>query len=93
MISQYGWQVIDGSIVCDECSKELSDSPDNYYVLPNGIEAKDVSGHFMSNVGIAMNYLIRAGKKAGCSYESDLEKAINHLQFELERIRNVSKDI
>jgi len=88
MIEHYGWRIIDGSAVCNECSKVLEGTPDNYYVLPNGIEAKDVSGHFMAHVGIAMNYLIRAGEKAGCSYESDLKKAIDHLKFELERINN-----
>lgn len=60
----------------------------HYYVLPNGIQAKDVSGHFMGNVCIALNYLMRAGKKPGASYQDDIQKAIDHLNFELERIKD-----
>jgi hypothetical protein len=58
----------------------------SYYKLPNGIEAKDVSGWFTANLGIAINYIWRAGKKPGNSYESDIRKAIAHLQFEIDRI-------
>lgn len=70
----------------------VSETP-NYYILPNGIEAKDVSGWFPANLGIAINYIWRAGKKQGNSIESDLEKAIAHLQFEIDRIVAVKNEV
>lgn len=38
------------------------------------------------NVGTALAYLMRAGKKAGSGYQEDVRKAIRHLEFELEGI-------
>jgi hypothetical protein len=66
--------------------KTKTESPE-YYRLPNGIEAKDVSGWFPANLGIAINYIWRAGKKTGNTAESDIEKAIAHLQFEIDRLQ------
>jgi len=86
MISQYGWQVIDGTPVCSECIKELAGATADYYTL-NGIECKDVIGGLPAFTAFAMKYLFRAGKKAGNSYEADIQKAINYLNFELERIK------
>ena len=60
----------------------------HYYVLPNGIQAKDVLGFFRCNLAMAMKYIWRAGKKPGNSYKDDLLKARDYLEFELERIKN-----
>ena len=38
------------------------------------------------NVGTAVSYLLRAGKKEGNPAEQDIQKAIDHLTFELEKL-------
>lgn len=65
----------------------------NYYLLPNGIECKDVAQHFTYNVGTAFAYLWRAGRKHEEGIDDldkqieDIEKAVQHLQFELQKLR------
>ena len=68
----------------------------SYYIGNNGYEARKViSGFDLSyNVGTATTYLLRCGKKTeqGMSKKDkhieDIEKAMNHLRFELERLRD-----
>jgi|TARA_R100000482_G_scaffold121145_1_gene67047 hypothetical protein len=68
----------------------------SYYVGSNGYEARKViSGFDLSyNVGTATSYLLRCGKKKeeGMTdkekHIEDIEKAINHLRFELEKLRD-----
>jgi hypothetical protein len=66
----------------------------NYYVGKSyKIEARKVVEDFQAdnyNLGVALSYLMRAGKKEGNPIEQDIRKAIHHLQFELERIYNNS---
>jgi hypothetical protein len=62
----------------------LPDRP--YYVLPTGVQVKDVVAHLDYNVGVAAAYLFRAGRKPGNAKADDIRKAIDHLNFELERI-------
>jgi hypothetical protein len=38
------------------------------------------------NCGTAVSYLLRAGKKEGNPAEQDIQKAINHLHFELDKL-------
>jgi len=38
------------------------------------------------NTGTAVSYLLRAGKKEGNPAEQDIQKAINHLHFELDKL-------
>ena len=38
------------------------------------------------NTGVAVSYLLRAGNKEGSSPEQDIQKAINVLHFELDRL-------
>ena len=45
------------------------------------------------NIGTACSYLLRAGNKEGNPAEQDIQKAINHLQFELEKIKAKSKTL
>ena len=61
-----------------------------YYKGKNGYMAKDVAANFdlSYNLGSAMKYILRAGKKENNPAEKDIKKAINHLYFELERIEN-----
>ena len=65
------------------------------YYLSNGIEASKVVAAFQGdnyNIGTALTYLMRAGKKIYVnkspidSKVADIKKAINHLNFELDRI-------
>lgn len=95
---------------CTECTCEKKDlerinkklfnkdaiSVPDYYIGSNGYEARKViSGFDLSyNVGTAVTYLLRAGKKKeqGISdndkHIEDIEKAMNHLRFELEKLKN-----
>ena len=62
----------------------------NYYVGKRyKIEARKVVEDFQGdnyNLGVAISYLLRAGKKEGNPIEQDIRKAIDHLHFELDRI-------
>ena len=66
----------------------------SYYKGKNGYMAKDVVSNFdlSWNIGNAVTYLLRCGKKKeeGMTdtekHIEDIQKAINHLHFELDRI-------
>ena len=60
----------------------------HYYIGTNGYEArKVVSGFELSyNVGTAVTYLLRAEKKHSKPIDC-ITKAIAHLEFELEKIK------
>jgi hypothetical protein len=74
--------------------------PSYYLGEYKGIEAFDVCMDFARdsyNMGVAIAYLLRAGKKAGNPKEQDIRKAIHHLEKELEYERidptpNAAKD-
>ena len=55
-----------------------------------GIEPIDYinSHNFNFNLGNAIKYLSRGGKKEGESTEKDLKKAIDYLNFEIERLND-----
>ena len=57
-----------------------------YYKGKNGYRAKDVVSNFDLdyNIGTAVTYLLRAGKKDFNPAHEDIKKAMNHLQFELD---------
>jgi hypothetical protein len=60
--------------------------PKYYLGKYKGIEAMDVVLDFQEdnyNLGVAIAYLLRAGKKPFNPIEDDIEKAIIHLQREL----------
>ena len=62
----------------------------HYYIGNNGYEArKVVSGFDLSyNIGTAVTYLLRAEKKHSKPIDC-ITKAIAHLEFELEKIKEV----
>ena len=62
----------------------------HYYIGNNGYEArKVVSGFDLSyNIGTAVTYLLRADKKHATPIDC-ITKAIAHLEFELEKIKEV----
>jgi len=67
----------------------------NYYIgKVYGYEARKVIEDFdlSYNVGTATTYLLRAKRKHTTSVEC-IQKAINHLEFELDKIKNEETDI
>ena len=62
-------------------------SPNYYFGKYKKIEAKDVVLDFQEdnyNLGTALTYIMRAGKKPNNPITQDIKKAIHHLQIELE---------
>ena len=67
----------------------------NYYIgKVYGYEARKVIEDFdlSYNIGTATTYLLRAKWKHTTSVEC-IQKAINHLEFELDKIKNEEADI
>jgi hypothetical protein len=65
--------------------------PEYYIGKFKGIEAFDVVQDFAHdnyNLGVAIAYLLRAGKKAGNPAEQDINKAIIHLKRELQQLED-----
>lgn len=64
--------------------------PDHYtwhpLTMQLGIECHHVAEEFSYNVGVAMAYLWRAGRKPGAEAIEDMQKAIQHLEFEVTRL-------
>ena len=67
--------------------------PSYYSGTKYGYSARKVVEDFdlSYNCGVAVSYLLRAGKKEGNPAEQDIQKAINHLHFELDRLYSESK--
>ena len=66
----------------------------NYYVGKKlGYKAKDIVYDFdcSYNVGTSISYLLRCQRKHSSPIEC-IEKAIHHLQFELEQLKNESTE-
>ena len=66
----------------------------SYYIGTNGYEArKVVDGFELSyNVGTAVTYLLRAERKHDSPIEC-IQKAINHLEFELDKLMDISQKL
>ena len=68
----------------------------SYYIGRNGYEARKVVANFdlSYNIGTATTYLLRCGKKKenGMSdkdkHIEDINKAINHLKFEISKLQD-----
>lgn len=69
-----------------EGSQDLINHPSHYSALPNGIECIEISQFFNFNLGNAIKYIWRAGKKTTDPTE-DLQKAMKYLEFETERVK------
>ena len=68
--------------------------PKYYIGKTHKYEASKVVEDFQAdnyNLGVAISYLLRAGKKPNNPKEQDIRKAIDHLHFELNRI-NADKE-
>jgi|TARA_R110002020_G_scaffold45691_1_gene130535 hypothetical protein len=73
--------------------KNKEQTPHYYIGKKYKIEARKVVEDFQSdnyNLGTAITYLLRAGKKEGNPPEQDIRKAIHHLHFELDRLHSES---
>lgn len=73
-----------------EQPKEMVNHPDHYTWHPTGIECVEVIEEFPANIAMGMRYLWRAehkGKKI-----QDLRKAIQCIEFEIERAERKLKD-
>lgn len=69
----------------------MNNIPKYYIGKKYKIEARKVIEDFQSdnyNLGTAITYLLRAGKKEGNPIEQDIRKAIDHLNFELDRVES-----
>jgi hypothetical protein len=64
---------------------DIIEHPAHYNSHPSGVECIDIVQHFEFNIGNAIKYLWRAGLKDGSDYKTDLEKARQYIDFELER--------
>ena len=65
--------------------------PSYYSGKKYGYSARKVVEDFQPdsyNLGTAISYLLRAGHKPDNPAEQDIQKAINHLHFELDRLHN-----
>jgi hypothetical protein len=72
----------------------MSKTPNYYIGRTHGIEARKVVEDFQSdnyNLGTALTYLMRAGKKPDNPITQDIRKAIAHLEFELERQHSIQQ--
>jgi len=63
--------------------------PSYYSGKKYGYSARKVVEDFQPdsyNIGVAISYLLRAGHKPDNPIKQDIQKAINHLHFELDRL-------
>lgn len=70
--------------------------PDHYRWHPitekHGLECHHIAEEFSYNIGNAMAYMWRAGRKKNAAAVEDLRKAIQHLEFEVARLHAVALD-
>lgn len=69
---------------------EVNLSKPDYYVAGRKYEPKDIirEFNFDFNLGCAVKYISRAGRKDPSKHVEDLEKALNYLQFEQNAVNN-----
>ena len=71
----------------EEAKKELVNHPD-YYNWIKSVECIDVVEHFNFNLGNAIKYIWRCGRKNPDKIKEDLNKAIWYIQRELAKIED-----
>jgi Protein of unknwon function (DUF3310) len=57
-----------------------------HYQLPNGLEVLDLVEDLSFNLGNAIKYLFRVGRKPGADAETDMKKAVFYLEREIMRL-------
>lgn len=68
---------------------EQVDHP-QHYQMPGGVEVIDLVEHLPFNVGNAVKYACRAGKKPGVDIVTDLRKSLWYIQREIDRVEGRS---
>lgn len=63
--------------------------PAHYTSDPSGIECIEITRHRNFNIGNAIKYLWRAGRKDADAHVQDLQKAIFYINDEIARIREL----
>ena len=72
-----------------EVDYKTTPEPSYYSGKKYGYSARKVVEDFQPdsyNIGVAISYLLRAGHKPDNPIKQDIQKAINHLHFELDRL-------
>lgn len=64
---------------------DVIEHPEHYNEHPSGIECIEIVQHMDFNIGTAIKHLWRAGLKKGVTYDEDLMKARQYIDFELQR--------
>lgn len=59
----------------------------DYYGSIEGVDSIKIMEQFNFNLGNAMKYIWRCGKKPGVSPFEDLAKAKQYIKFEIERLK------
>ena len=80
------------NVIADTVDYNLKDVPSYYVGEHKGIEAMDVVLDFQHdnyNLGTALTYIMRAGKKPGNPMSQDIIKAIVHLKRELNHQKQI----
>ena len=70
-------------------------TPDYYKGTYYKLEAHEVIEDFCGdnyNLGVALAYLMRCGKKPNNDISKDIQKAIDHLNFELKRQEHLNEE-
>ncbi len=71
-------------------------TPEYYKGKHYKIEAHEVIEDFAGdnyNIGVCLAYLMRAGKKKNNDITQDIQKCIDHLNFELKRQEHLQKNV
>jgi hypothetical protein len=66
---------------------DLVNHPRHYNEHPSGVECIVVTEHMSFNIGSALKYLWRAGKKDGAPTDEDLRKAVWYIERERTRLK------
>lgn len=62
--------------------------PEHYNSHPSGVECNTIARYYSFNIGSAIKYLWRHGLKSNAPAAQDIRKAIQFLEFELDKIEN-----
>ena len=68
--------------------KDPVNNPAHYNSHPSGIECIEITRHMNFNIGNAVKYLWRHGKKKTGKTIEDLEKAKFYIEDEIKRLKN-----
>ena len=82
-------------MIVEEYPLDTFETPmQNDYYCRNGIRVIDVIDNWELNFskGCIVKYVLRAGFKPGTEELQDLEKALDYIKHEIERVKLVNKD-